>query len=443
MGQLPPTCSGALDAERAEARATVVAALSSDRYLALLDRLEQASGAARQGTRSRRSATSGGRSGGEPGRPSRGSTARRATRISTQGGSARNGPATRQSSRPTSSGSEGKTFVAAAKELQDVLGEHQDAVVAEARIRAWAARRRRRAMPSAPPREEHERMEGPGRRGRARGSRCAARRSRSRERRPCGGRRPRPRDAERAPGARHPPPAVRRLELPEGKVRAGGERRGLRDPRGGGGDRPSLLARGRAAVDVLHDAKDRPKRVRYWRLRIVGGEPPLRPRGRRGALGLGGRSRIAAQLRARPRRCSARRSVGPCSTDDGGGPVAPDSRAAPVFRNGRRRAGMDEPMRSHLFRLRLGILLIVLSWFPFAQILIAVAQDNGHLTSDKSALVVRRRLGDPDPCRPRGVAAGRETGSRGGQAGGLAAHAETPVALVLAGIGGSLSRGEH
>ena len=46
-------------------------------------------------------------------------------------------------------------------------------------------------------------------------------------------------------------------------------------------------------------------------------------------------------------------------------------------------------MRSHLFRLRLGILLIVLSWFPFAQILIAVAQDNGHLTSDRSALVVR------------------------------------------------------
>jgi CHAD domain-containing protein len=30
-------------------------------------------------------------------------------------------------------------FVTRAKELQDVLGEHQDAVVAEARIRAWAA----------------------------------------------------------------------------------------------------------------------------------------------------------------------------------------------------------------------------------------------------------------------------------------------------------------
>ena len=46
-------------------------------------------------------------------------------------------------------------------------------------------------------------------------------------------------------------------------------------------------------------------------------------------------------------------------------------------------------MRSHLVRLRLGILLIVLSWFPFAQIVIGVAQDNGRLTGDNSALVVR------------------------------------------------------
>jgi CHAD domain-containing protein len=37
-------------------------------------------------------------------------------------------------------GRRGRRFVAAAKELQDVLGEHQDACVAEDRIRAWAAR---------------------------------------------------------------------------------------------------------------------------------------------------------------------------------------------------------------------------------------------------------------------------------------------------------------
>lgn len=46
-------------------------------------------------------------------------------------------------------------------------------------------------------------------------------------------------------------------------------------------------------------------------------------------------------------------------------------------------------MRSHLVRLRVGLLLIVLSWFPFAQILIGVARDNGHLTSDRSATAVR------------------------------------------------------
>jgi len=46
-------------------------------------------------------------------------------------------------------------------------------------------------------------------------------------------------------------------------------------------------------------------------------------------------------------------------------------------------------MQSHLVRLRLGILLIILSWFPFAQILISVGQDHGHLTSDNSASVFR------------------------------------------------------
>jgi len=35
-------------------------------------------------------------------------------------------------------GKQGERFVEAAKELQDVLGEHQDAVVAEERLRAWA-----------------------------------------------------------------------------------------------------------------------------------------------------------------------------------------------------------------------------------------------------------------------------------------------------------------
>ena len=35
-------------------------------------------------------------------------------------------------------GRPGQRFVALAKRLQDILGDHQDAVFAEARIRAWA-----------------------------------------------------------------------------------------------------------------------------------------------------------------------------------------------------------------------------------------------------------------------------------------------------------------
>jgi hypothetical protein len=51
--------------------------------------------------------------------------------------------------------------------------------------------------------------------------------------------------------------------------------------------------------------------------------------------------------------------------------------------------GVAVPTRSHLMRLRLGILLIVLSWFPFAQILIGVARDHGYLTDDSAARAVR------------------------------------------------------
>jgi hypothetical protein len=46
-------------------------------------------------------------------------------------------------------------------------------------------------------------------------------------------------------------------------------------------------------------------------------------------------------------------------------------------------------MRSHQLRLRLGILLMALSWFPFAQILIYIAQNNGKLTSASSANTFR------------------------------------------------------
>lgn len=46
-------------------------------------------------------------------------------------------------------------------------------------------------------------------------------------------------------------------------------------------------------------------------------------------------------------------------------------------------------MRSHQLRLRIGILLWALSWFPFAQILIYIAHNNGKLTSESSTNTFR------------------------------------------------------
>lgn len=53
-------------------------------------------------------------------------------------------------------GGNGERFVAAAKRLQDVLGEHQDASVAEARVEAWAADDETRRA-AAKPLIEHQR----------------------------------------------------------------------------------------------------------------------------------------------------------------------------------------------------------------------------------------------------------------------------------------------
>ena len=149
---------GALDAERAEARAAVVAALSSDRYLALLDRLEQASepeaGDAEPTLRDvwraewRRTRKAFARLDGSSSDADlhagrlRAKRARYAAELASH-----------------ELGKRGKTFVAAAKELQDVLGEHQDAVVAEARIRAWAAGGADAHAAALLAAHEHERME--------------------------------------------------------------------------------------------------------------------------------------------------------------------------------------------------------------------------------------------------------------------------------------------
>jgi CHAD domain-containing protein len=125
------------DAERARARAAVVEALGTDRYLALLDRVEEASSPRfsdeqtplariwwREWKRTRKAVRS---LGDEPPDDElhaariRVKRARYAAELAAH-----------------ELGGAGGKFVAAAKELQDVLGEHQDAVVAEERIRAWA-----------------------------------------------------------------------------------------------------------------------------------------------------------------------------------------------------------------------------------------------------------------------------------------------------------------
>jgi CHAD domain-containing protein len=127
-----------LEAEREAARRVVVGALSSDRYLALLDRLEHVSEPEPSGDetslreiwraewRRTRRALDGLDEGSPDDDLHRGrirvKRARYAAELAAH-----------------ELGKDGARFVDAAKRLQDVLGEHQDAVVAEERIRAWAA----------------------------------------------------------------------------------------------------------------------------------------------------------------------------------------------------------------------------------------------------------------------------------------------------------------
>src|SRR5580765_4318085 len=78
----------------------------------------------------------------------------------------------------------------------------------------------------------------------------------------------------------------------------------------------------------------------------------------------------------------------------GSGRLSSPHRSARPRRRGRRagsRPPRDPPwsMQSHLVRLRLGILLIILSWFPFAQILIDLLRHYGHLSSEGSATTLR------------------------------------------------------
>lgn len=127
-----------LESERAHAYAAVVEALESPRYTALLDRLEAAVAPPLSGEtttlarlwhketkRLRRTFAA---LGDDPE-----DDALHASRIGVKRARYAAELAAHELGRP------GASFVARAKDLQDVLGEHQDAVVAEGRIRTWAA----------------------------------------------------------------------------------------------------------------------------------------------------------------------------------------------------------------------------------------------------------------------------------------------------------------
>ena len=137
-----------LEGERARARGAVVEALSSDRYLALLDRLEHVGS---PGSRGRRPPLA--RSAGEAWKRAR----RKLERLDASStdeelhrrASSSSAPATRPSSPRTSWASGDAVRGSRRRSMQDVLGVHQDAVVAEERIRAWAEQRAARAA-SAP-----------------------------------------------------------------------------------------------------------------------------------------------------------------------------------------------------------------------------------------------------------------------------------------------------
>lgn len=126
-----------LDAERATGRQAIVDALSSDRYLALLDRLEHASDPELSGDdvplarvwrgewkRTRKAFAELGQLTPDDDLHAariRVKRARYAAELAEH-----------------ELGKRGAAFVGAAKRLQDVLGEHQDASVAEERIRSWS-----------------------------------------------------------------------------------------------------------------------------------------------------------------------------------------------------------------------------------------------------------------------------------------------------------------
>ncbi len=149
-----------------------------------------------------------------------------------------------------------KDVVERAREFQDVVGEHQDAVVAEERLRALAkpstallvGRLIERSVSTAPR----------GRTCRRRGSGSRRRRSDPRRRR---------RDRARRRGPARPPAEVRRLVAAEGEVQDGRERRGLRAPRDRRGDRPATARSSESSANRATARSRGPKVVRWYLMR--------------------------------------------------------------------------------------------------------------------------------------------------------------------------------
>ena len=129
-----------LDAERDAARLAVVEALTSDRYLALLDRLDHvaepepasSSSAAPSLTSLLQKEWTRTRNAVEPLGPGSPDEELHAGRIRVKRARYAAELAAHELGRP------GKRFVTHAKSLQEILGEHQDATVASERLRAWA-----------------------------------------------------------------------------------------------------------------------------------------------------------------------------------------------------------------------------------------------------------------------------------------------------------------
>ena len=249
-----PGLLAGLEDDRAAAYRDVVETLRGDRYFALLDRLEAAaepplSGEEktlakifhREAKRMRRTFDD---LGDDPE-----DDALHASRIAVKRARYAADLAAHELGKP------GARFVAVAKRLQDILGDHQDAVVAQERIRDWAdaASVRRAASPPAGSSSSSATGWPPP------GAAWPDAWQRLDEAAPEGGQLTtsfaRPVESSSGHGADGPEvllvhrPAYDDWTFPKGKARTRRDRGGMRAARGRGGDGPPLHARARAAVD--------------------------------------------------------------------------------------------------------------------------------------------------------------------------------------------------